>query len=279
MTRILTLAIVLSLASPVTAAAKTPTVAFQLNCVPGTCATLAKDLTEQLHKRAAVFGLKDLDVTRTDPHRVIARAAAQPGAEEVLERLGKLQVHRIDDTDETWARLTELPEGVRLDVWGGIKGKYRALVSGDEAALRAAVMGRLPLTRIPGISFELTKGTGLLEFTLVLLDAKPLLESGSIATAKAIIPEDGAIPGVLVELTKAAAKDFEGATAEVKGLRVAMVVDGDVIHTPKVREPITGGTLRLSKCNWRVDLDASVLARAYAAVLAAPYPDGVTVAR
>lgn len=269
------LAALLTLASPARATDRTLT--FELTCAPGACGTLAKELTEQLHKRAAVFGLKGLTVTRPDARHVTARAAAEPGAAEVLRRPGHLTIHRIDDTAETWAALAELPAGVRLDTWGGIKGQYRALVSDDEAALHAAVAGRLPADRIPGTSFELSKGTGRLEFSTVLLHATPMLQSRSIATAKAVVPEDGGIPGVLVELTPAAGEDFERATAAVQGLRVAMVVDGDVIHTPKVREPITGGTLRLSKCNWRVDLDASVLARAYAAVLAAPYPEGVTV--
>ncbi len=262
---------------PAVVRAEGSTVVFQLRCDAGGCEALAKALTEQLQKRAAVFGLKGLEVTHVEARRVVVQVPNEPGAEEVIRRPGRLEVYRVDDSEETWARLAELPAGVRLDTWGGIKGRYRALVSDDEGALHAAMQGRLPDGRFPGTSFELAKATGRLEFTAVVMYTTPLFESGAIATAKALVPEDGGIPGVLVELTAAAGKDFEAATAKVLGLRLAMVVDGDVVHTPKVREPITGGTIRISKCNWRVDLAASVLARAYAAVLAAPYPDGAVV--
>ena len=106
-------------------------------------------------------------------------------------------------------------------------------------------------------------------------DGEPILDYDTdIKQAKAVEASDPDF-AVAVTLTTAGGQALEGATRDHVGHRLAVRIDGFVVHTPKIREAITGGAIHVTKCSWRTAMSPDALARGYTAVLDAPYPDSL----
>lgn len=73
-----------------------------------------------------------------------------------------------------------------------------------------------------------------------LVQAKPDIGGAAIAKATAFFGDAGG-PVIKFRMTKAAARVFGELTAEMIGKVVAIVVDGEVLTAPMIREPILGG--------------------------------------
>lgn len=248
-------------------------VTYKLSCSDADLPSCVKSLEKALQVRADTYGLEGIQFRTSSPSGVSVSVIDRPGATEVLTRPGRLSLHLVDDSTETWSKLADLPEGAQLATWAGVKGQYHEISSDAEATLLRAFNG-LPEDREVGISVnpEPSESAGI--FGGIVLFEKPAVPPGSIASAKAAASSNEAgMPAVLVELNAQGAKALEEITGANLGQRLAVVVDGEVIHAPKIREAIVGGKVQLTKCAWRVKLNAADLARAYAAVLAAPLPE------
>jgi len=75
------------------------------------------------------------------------------------------------------------------------------------------------------------------DVVLTLANAPVLLEKGS-----------NGFPELRLELSKEAAADLERMSREHLDQRVALVVDGEVVTTHKIRSVITDGKVRLTRC-------------------------------
>lgn len=252
-------------------------IAFKLTCDAGTCADKARQLAEMANSRAAIVGAGEVEVVRHGPRRVVLRVADRPGLKNLLSRYGRTALHRVDDTKESWTPLQTVPAGVRYVTWEDSLGTRYALESEDQVALRSALGGRLPEARITGWSFELGKEGEGFTMSAILLHEEPVLTSSALANVTVSVPVDGGMPSLSLELTRAGASALQNATANMVGKRLAVVIDGEVVHAPKVREAITGGRVTVTKCAWRQNMKAPEMARAYAAILRSPYPAGVEV--
>jgi hypothetical protein len=60
--------------------------------------------------------------------------------------------------------------------------------------------------------------------------------------------EDGEKPAISLTLRAEDARELEALSQGALGGRLAVAVDGRIVHTPKVREPLKGNKLLLSYC-------------------------------
>jgi len=251
-------------------------VTYEVSCSDEELPSCTEALKKTLESRARAYGLDGLQIRALDSSHLLVSVTDFPGAADLLTRPGKLSLRLVDDSPETWKALGAVPPGARLETWAGIKGTYHEISGDVEETVRRAFEGRLPGDREVGIAVNLEPGGSEGIFSGIVLHKKPVVPADSLASAKTLPSTDEAeMPAVLVELSAEGARAFEKTTSAHVGERLAVVVDGEVIHAPKIREAITGGKVQLTKCAWRVKLNAADLARAYAAVLAAPLPEGV----
>lgn len=89
------------------------------------------------------------------------------------------------------------------------------------------------------------------------VDPKPFLEVTGVSSAtiehqKAAPAAPGAPPasqapiGIRLTMTKDGATTLASATAQATGFRLAVVVDGEVVAMPVIREPVTSGMMVIS---------------------------------
>ena len=69
-----------------------------------------------------------------------------------------------------------------------------------------------------------------------------------LAEAPRKLTGDGGRTELLLELTEGGAKRLAEVTRANVGKEVAFLIDGTVVSTHKIREPITGGQFKLSRC-------------------------------
>ena len=70
----------------------------------------------------------------------------------------------------------------------------------------------------------------------------------SLARKPRLFTSENGLPALDFELTKASARALEETTAAHVGGVVAFIVDGEVVSTHKIREKITGGSFKLTRC-------------------------------
>jgi preprotein translocase subunit SecD len=247
--------------------------------VPGEGAerdTRVAETVAALRARLVAFGVRGGRVWAGDAGEVRAVASERPGLEEVLTRPGDLAFHLVDDAEATRSGLRPLPEGVREEAWHGAAGLPADLVA-ERAEQLAPLATRLPAGRILGVGPDVAPDSPALHWEAVVLESTPALANDAVRTAEAQALAGGKEQGVVLTLSDEAARQLEQVTTTHVGRRLAILVDGVVEHVPTLREPIRGGAVQLTRCEWRGRRDARDLARAYAAALAAPLPGGVSV--
>jgi hypothetical protein len=238
-----------------------------------------KATVSALEARLAAAGARAI-VDRPAPDRVRVVIPESDAAEELLTRLGGVSVRLVDDGEATFAAFGPLPAGVSVESWPGLAGRiYRELVAADRSAVEAAVAGRLPADRTLGLAPEYVPEEAGLRWRGVVLFAGGGFEADAIRATEVQTDAATGEQRVLVTLDDGGAKALEQLTAGHVGDRLAVIVDDEVGHTPKIREAIRGGQLAASRCAWRLRPDAASLAGAYAAVLRWPLPPGVTIVR
>ena len=77
------------------------------------------------------------------------------------------------------------------------------------------------------------------------LEAKAIVTGETVEDARLIITPQGE-KAIGVKLDKSGTRKLADATAKGLGRRLAIVLDGQVISAPTVREPIEGGSLEIS---------------------------------
>lgn len=70
----------------------------------------------------------------------------------------------------------------------------------------------------------------------------------SLATQPRLFTSQNGFPALDLELTKASAGVLEEVTGANVGRVAALIIDGDVISTHKIRAKITGGALQITRC-------------------------------
>lgn len=263
---------------PPRAAAETPRLVVRYG-VPGdgeARSARATATVAALRARLTAFGVKGAQVVIERDGGVRVDAPDRAGLDEVLTRPGDLAFHLVDDDEATLRALAPLPDGVRQDDWQGPARTHRDLLA-DREELLAPLAARLPAGRSLGVGRSPADDSAAFHFEGVVLDASPALAGAVIRRAEARALPDGSGQSVVVTLTDEGARQLERITTAHVGGRLAILVDGEVEHVPKLREPIRGGVVQISRCAWRGRDDAPRLAQAYAAALATPLPSGVTV--
>lgn len=268
--------------SPLAAAgeppAKTLEIVFEVQSEAADPVRVLDEAAHMLARRAEAYGLKDASIVNKDGLLRIT-ATDRPGAEDVLTRRGHVSIHVVDDSDAAYDRLKPLPDQVKLNEWQGLKWTYRELVTAKERTLRHKFIPLLLPERTLGLSLEFSEQDGGMQFSAVIIHPTPVLTSANMVDAKVAEGSGSGMRAIHVRLNEAGTKSLgEATTANLNG-RLAVIVDDEVLHRPKIRAAITGGAIHVTKCAWRVKLNAPDLARAYAATLRAPLPKYLSVKR
>lgn len=77
------------------------------------------------------------------------------------------------------------------------------------------------------------------------LEAEPIVTGESIEDARLVATSVGE-PAIAIKLDKSGTRKLAAATADGIGRRLAIVLDGEVISAPAVREPLEGGTFQIT---------------------------------
>lgn len=127
------------------------------------------------------------------------------------------------------------------------------LVDSDPARLKEALAGNVPA----GYDLKYTKGESR---DAVLVESKPILQGDSISDAKVDFDSSSMMPKISLSFNSKGTKDFGDLTSKHVGERLAIVMDGEVLSAPNIREAITSGTAEITG-QFTFD-EASVLALA-----------------
>lgn len=226
-----------------------------------------------LRRRIEAYGLTGGEVTDAFDGGLRVDAPAVPGATEVLTSRGLLRVFLVDDEPGTYERLSPLPEGVTIQVTERSGRTCRALEATNEAQLKDFLAARLPADRRAAFAVDLQLYGGGFRSSAVILRGDPVLGSDAIRDATISAARDSdAIDLVLNTRGTRVLKEF---TRRNKGVRLAVVIDDELVHTSCILESFAGGLLQVTRRAWRSNLSPKELARAYAAVLRSPLPESL----
>ena len=246
---------------------------FRLNGPSDQVPDLRKKVIELMHRRAEAMYV-DLAVAeaRNGDREIDITVPHIGGIVEVMSAPGWVEVSLVDDSTEAYHSLEPIPDGATVESREGLVGAYREIVFKDPAATPALYEQAAKAGIELGMLLPEEGEDEALRF--VVLRPTPILTSADIKQAKAVEASDPDF-AVAVTLTTAGGQALEGATRDHVGHRLAVRIDGFVVHTPKIREAITGGAIHVTKCSWRTAMSPDALARGYTAVLDAPYPDSL----
>jgi preprotein translocase subunit SecD len=178
---------------------------------------------------------------------------------EVLRKPGRLEMVLL--RDEQTAALRAHPETLPAGVTAGndedsanyLEGKSAPDVE-HAASARAPPDTRVALARAPNGSYR-----------AVLLDAAPAVTGEDVESARADVVDHQ--PIVLLAFNSAGEHRFSEATAAWVNRRMAIVYDGTVLSTPRVRSRIRGGRAQITLGYSRPFSEQMALAKAMAASL------------
>ena len=139
-----------------------------------------------------------------------------------------------------------------LDIIGRVAHLEFRMVNPEPAKLREAIAGNVP----PGYELKETKK----ELEKILVSQESVLQGESIADARVDFGQNGYEPKISLKFNALGSKEFGRITQEHVGQQLAIVLDGEVLSAPNIREPILTGQAEISG---RFSFDeASVLALA-----------------
>jgi SecD/SecF fusion protein len=127
------------------------------------------------------------------------------------------------------------------------------LVESDDAKIKDALGGKVA----EGYELKYTKGESK---DAVLVKTEAILQGDSISDAKVDFDSSSMLPKISLSFNGKGTKDFGDLTSKYVGERLAIVMDGEVLSAPNIREAITSGTAEITG-QFSFD-EASVLALA-----------------
>ena len=231
---------------------------------------------KRARERLKILGVRPYEVVPQGEADLRILAPDVPGVEEALARRGQVRFYLVDDSPESYTALGSLPAGVTLKTWKGPKFEHRQLVSRDRHAIERAVADRIPAGIKLGILTEYVEERAAFEYAGMFVQRTQFVPIGMPKSVELEVGPDGE-QRVLYAVQDREARVFELKTTEHVGHRLAIMVDGEIEHAPKIREPIKGGRFQITRCAWRGRPDAPELARGFAAALAAPYPLAISI--
>lgn len=84
--------------------------------------------------------------------------------------------------------------------------------------------------------------------TTLHLDDEAIINSDDVVEVNEEVGSDGR-ESLILRLDDSSATRFAVITGQKIGRQLALVVGGKVVHSPTIREAITGGSIRVSKCS------------------------------
>jgi SecD/SecF fusion protein len=127
------------------------------------------------------------------------------------------------------------------------------MVESDPVKLKDALAGKVP----EGLELKYTKGDSK---EAVLVQAQAALQGDAISEAKVDFDSSSMLPKISLTFNTKGTKDFGDLTSKHVGDRLAIVLDGEVMSAPNIREAILTGTAEITG-QFSYD-EASVLALA-----------------
>jgi SecD/SecF fusion protein len=113
------------------------------------------------------------------------------------------------------------------------------LVHNDAAKLQEAIKGNVP----EGYELKYSKDD---RGEMLLLEAKAVMGGEAITDAKVDFDQTGFNPRISLSFNSQGSKDFAELTKNHVGERVAIVLDGEVLSAPNIREPILSGNAEIT---------------------------------
>ncbi|MBL8012843.1 MAG: protein translocase subunit SecD, partial [Candidatus Omnitrophica bacterium] len=139
-----------------------------------------------------------------------------------------------------------------LDIVGRVAHLEFKLVNSEPTKLQEAVAGNVP------VGYELKEVKK--ENTKILVAKETALQGSAISDARVDFDQSGYEPKISLQLNTLGSKEFGKLTQENVGRQLAIVLDGEVLSAPNIREPILTGQAEISG---RFSFDeASILALA-----------------
>jgi SecD/SecF fusion protein len=127
------------------------------------------------------------------------------------------------------------------------------IVESDDAKVKDALAGNIP----QGYELKDTKGE---DKDLVLVQSEAILQGDSISDARVDFDSSSMLPKISLTFNDKGSRDFGDLTSKHVGERLAIVMDGEVLSAPNIREAILSGTAEITG-QFSFD-EASVLALA-----------------
>lgn len=125
-----------------------------------------------------------------------------------------------------------------LDIVGRVAHLEFKMVNSEPAKLRDALAGNVP------VGYELKEIKGDKENVLIAKD--PILQGEAIADARVDFDSNGYEPKISLRFNTLGTKEFARITQEHVGDQLAIVLDGQVLSAPSIREPILTGQAEIS---------------------------------
>lgn len=125
-----------------------------------------------------------------------------------------------------------------LDIVGRVAHLEFKMVNTEPAKLRDALAGNVP------VGYELKQTKKDNENVLVSKDA--ILQGEAIADARVDLDSNGFEPKIALSFNSLGTKEFARITQEHVGDNLAIVLDGQVLSAPTIREPILTGQAEIS---------------------------------
>jgi SecD/SecF fusion protein len=139
-----------------------------------------------------------------------------------------------------------------LDIVGRVAHLEFKLVNSEPTKLKEALAGNVP------IGFELKETKK--EHEKILVSQETILQGEAVSDARVDFDNNGYEPKISLQFNAFGTKEFGKLTQENVGKQLAIVLDGEVLSAPNIREPILTGQAEISG---RFSFDeASVLALA-----------------
>ncbi|MEI8011893.1 MAG: protein translocase subunit SecD [Candidatus Omnitrophota bacterium] len=113
------------------------------------------------------------------------------------------------------------------------------LVESDAVKLKDALAGKIP----DGFELKYAKGDNR---EAILVQAQAILQGDAISDAKVDFDSQSMMPKISLAFNGKGTKDFADLTSRHVGERLAIVMDGEVLSAPNIREAIMTGTAEIS---------------------------------
>ncbi|MBF0386702.1 MAG: protein translocase subunit SecD [Candidatus Omnitrophica bacterium] len=127
------------------------------------------------------------------------------------------------------------------------------VVKEDPALFKDALAGKV----VDGYEIKYVKGT---KAEPLLVESKAVMQGDSVSDAKIDFDQSSFYPKISLTFNSQGAKDFAELTQKHVGERLAIVMDGDILSAPNIREPILTGTAEIT--GQFTDQESSMLALA-----------------